>query len=406
VRLTFEELLQNGREYVNSLLGQDVALGDLLDLSKVEQGAGNQFSAKEIHYFNWLRSGIEGWENSNLSQLSARGHYWENENQFDGGDGFIVDGFYNVIHDLAKNLMKSNRIVLGNIVKRINYSDTEVLVECENGNTFQGDYCISSFPLGVLKSNVVQFNPPLPKWKTAAINRIGFGLMNKIVLEFNEPFWNIESSGIGFVSNTHGEFSFFLNLFPLTGRPILMCFVAADFAHDIEKLPDDDIVTSIMYTLTKIYGKIRKIPNPVKFKVTRWGQDPFARGSYSFMSFGSSHRDIEKLMYPVGRLHFAGEATFKPLGFAHGGYLSGKREAQRILNTLRLQEEKRQQNQFSQNQANQNVEDHSTDQDKQTQSQSQSQTQRQNEMAQHVVIRQQIRQMQHLQQRMMLAAKF
>jgi len=105
--------------------------------------------------------------------------------------------------------MKSNRIVLANAVKRINYSDTEVLVECENGNVIKGDYCISSLPLGVLKSNAVQFNPPLPKWKAAAINRIGFGLMNKIVLEFNEPFWNVESGGIGFVSDTHGEFSFF-----------------------------------------------------------------------------------------------------------------------------------------------------------------------------------------------------
>jgi len=181
-----------------------------------------------------------------------------------------------------------------------------------------------------------------------------------------------------------------------------MCFVAADFAYDAEKLSDDDIVTSIMYTLTKIYGKTRKIPNPGKFKVTRWGQDPFARGSYSFMAFGSSHRDIEKLMYPVGRLHFAGEATFKPLGFAHGGYLSGKREAQRIINAIRLQEEKKQQNQFNQNQTNsQSVENQPTDQN-----QSQTQTQNQNQMAQQAIVRQQIRQMQHLQQRMMLAAKF
>ena len=35
-------------------------------------------------------------------------------------------------------------------------------------------------PLGVLKSQAITFQPPLPEWKQQAINNLGFGLLNKV----------------------------------------------------------------------------------------------------------------------------------------------------------------------------------------------------------------------------------
>lgn len=48
--------------------------------------------------------------------------------------------------------------------------------------TFKGDAVLITLPLGVLKNHPpsVQFNPPLPEWKTAAIHRMGFGNLNKV----------------------------------------------------------------------------------------------------------------------------------------------------------------------------------------------------------------------------------
>ena len=46
---------------------------------------------------------------------------------------------------------------------------------------FKADAVLVTLPLGVLKhSNSVQFHPPLPEWKTAAIQRMGFGNLNKV----------------------------------------------------------------------------------------------------------------------------------------------------------------------------------------------------------------------------------
>ena len=52
----------------------------------------------------------------------------------------------------------------------------------QNGssNIFRADAVIVTLPLGVLKTNAIVFNPPLPEWKTQAINNLGFGLLNKV----------------------------------------------------------------------------------------------------------------------------------------------------------------------------------------------------------------------------------
>ena len=56
--------------------------------------------------------------------------------------------------------------------------------------TYRADAVLCTLPLGVLKEslrgnaiNSVQFMPPLPEWKSAAIQRLGFGNLNKVGLE-------------------------------------------------------------------------------------------------------------------------------------------------------------------------------------------------------------------------------
>lgn len=55
-----------------------------------------------------------------------------------------------------------------------------------NPQTFKGDAVLCTAPLGVLKQSVanngIQFIPPLPEWKIGAIQRLGFGNLNKVNL--------------------------------------------------------------------------------------------------------------------------------------------------------------------------------------------------------------------------------
>ena len=43
-----------------------------------------------------------------------------------------------------------------------------------------GDAVLVTVPLGVLKKGDLRFNPPLPERKLGAIQRMGFGTLNKV----------------------------------------------------------------------------------------------------------------------------------------------------------------------------------------------------------------------------------
>lgn len=55
--------------------------------------------------------------------------------------------------------------------------------------TYESDLLLCTVSLGVLKSNAIAWEPPLPKWKQDAVEKLGFGLLNKCVMEFEQAFW-------------------------------------------------------------------------------------------------------------------------------------------------------------------------------------------------------------------------
>ena len=97
--------------------------------------------------------------------------------------------------------------------------------------------------------------------------------------------------------------------------------------------------------LSGIFGS-NAVPTPKETVVTRWRADPWSRGSYSFVSTGSSGNDYDMLATPVipgnpgknndmiknpPRIFFGGEHTIRNYpATVHGALLSGLREAGRI----------------------------------------------------------------------------
>jgi len=93
---------------------------------------------------------------------------------------------------------------------------------------------------------------------------------------------------------------------------VLVAFLVADAAQAAEKLSDSSSVAQCMRMLRNAFRPTH-VPEPAGSFVTRWDNDPFARGAYSFFKVGSSRADCEALSEPLGwrRLNvgFAGEAT-------------------------------------------------------------------------------------------------
>jgi monoamine oxidase len=64
--------------------------------------------------------------------------------------------------------------------------------------------------------------------------------------------------------------------------------------------------------------------------MTRWGQDQWAHGSYSYPAVGVTPEDYLSLAAPIeNKVFFAGEATLahKYDATVHGAYLSGIKAA-------------------------------------------------------------------------------
>lgn len=66
--------------------------------------------------------------------------------------------------------------------------------------------------------------------------------------------------------------------------------------------------------------------------ITRWRQDPFALGSYSYLAKGADPGDRAVLAEPIGeRVYFAGEATHRVYpATVHGAFHSGRSAAQQM----------------------------------------------------------------------------
>lgn len=239
--------------------------------------------------------------------------------------------FPNGYNQVAVQLASGLDIRLNEPISAIDTSTGPVTVTTSVG-THTADHMISTVPVGVLKQNNITYTPALPSAKTGAISRLGSGLLNKVFLEFATRFWPIDRAVLIMNSPTRGAFSVFINLAPITGKPILMGWLSGDAAVVREAWTDAQITAEAMTRLRATVSA--SAPDPLNVKITRWGQDPYARGSYSSFNMSTQLGDRALLREPTAgnKLLWAGEATMDT-GFAQvpGAWESGKREADRLI---------------------------------------------------------------------------
>jgi polyamine oxidase len=244
------------------------------------------------------------------------------------GDYVIAGGYQRLVSRLESGL----DIKLGAAVREIRYDDEGVAVVTP-AETFRGSHVIVTVPLGVLKAQTMTFQPALPIGKQRAIQNLGVGTVEKVVLVFDEPYWRKSPNqprSIFHVSAFQGDFPALIDASSTAGRPVLVAFLTADQAQQLAADPEA-MVARATEILRMIFTDDYR--DPAAVHITTWGTDEFSLGSYSTVSLTTSASDYDDLKAPVaGRLLFAGEATYRErAGFVEGAIGSGVREARRIL---------------------------------------------------------------------------
>ena len=243
-----------------------------------------------------------------------------------GGDHVPEGGMKAVAEAMAEGLT----IELEQVVEQVNMTDHHVEVVTSAGDTWTGSHVVVTVPLGVLKAGAIAFSPPLPDEKLAAINRLDMGNVERVVLRYDEQWW--DAGDLIFVSETpDGRFPFLVDFTADTGVPTLVAFYGGRYSRELQHTKSDaEIVADVVSLLEEVYG--RPSPTPLRHEVTHWTTNPYSLGSYAYIPVGASNNDFEVLAEPVGtRLLFAGEATaFTHHQTVHGAMLTGLREAKRL----------------------------------------------------------------------------
>lgn len=314
-------------------------LGSLTDLSEDDLDALNWYFAKFEYQIG---------DNIDKASLSSWSHH--RQNRFTGRYAWARDGMGTLVKGLDTVPGKLD-VRFKTVVNVIEYEDDSAEITLENGEQVHVDRCVISVPLGCLKRRSMQFIPDLPKWKSDSIDRLEFGVVNKVVLVFDEPFWDVNDPSLIRVANEVGRdgrakarrgdcfvFQNHTKRCDLGTKALMVGLVSGVAASDLTDQTDYEITERAVSKLRQIFRKHPKAQTSklVESIVTRWQIDRFSRGTYSHVGVEGTSTDHDLLARPVQRsLFFAGEATSRKYpGTIHGAYISGLRAAKEVLNSL------------------------------------------------------------------------
>ncbi|GMY31680.1 lysine-specific histone demethylase 1 homolog 2 [Fagus crenata] len=336
VEIIFNKLLDKVTELRQIMGGfaNDISLGSVLETLRQLYAVAK--STDERQLLDWHLANLEYANAGCLSDLSAA--YWDQDDPYEmGGDHcFLAGGNWRLIKALCEGVP----ILYGKTVNTIRYGNEGVEV-IAGDQKFQADMVLCTVPLGVLKKRTIIFEPELPQRKLAAIERLGFGLLNKVAMVFPHVFWGEDLDTFGCLnehSDKRGEFFLFYSYHTVSGGPVLVALVAGEAAQIFESTDPSILLHRVLSILRGIFSpKGIHVPNPIQTICTRWGSDPLSYGSYSHVRVRSSGSDYDILAESLGnRLFFAGEATNRKYPASmHGAFLSGLREASHIYRATR-----------------------------------------------------------------------
>lgn len=325
-------------------------LGSVVDEALMQHKDILDLNAQDFRLLNWHIANLEYSNATNLNKLSIKGWDIDAGNEWEGKHTMVVGGYQSVARGLLM-LPSPLNIQHKAAVKRIAYapegSTGPVGITLENGQTVDADYVVNTIPLGVLKHGNIEFQPSLPSWKTGAIERLGFGVLNKVILVYKEAFWDKERDIFGMLQTPtnrlslnqkdyvshRGRFFQWFNVTNTTGMPCLLALMAGDAGYDTEVTPNDELIAEATEVLRMRYGA--RVTQPLEAIVTRWESDRFARGSYSNAGVNMTADDYNLMAKPLGNLYFAGEhTTVTHPATVHGAYLSGLRAAAEIFDEI------------------------------------------------------------------------
>jgi monoamine oxidase len=253
----------------------------------------------------------------------------------EGEEGRIAEGYGALIDYLAAECRRHGASIhLGAAVTAIDEVRGGLTARCRDGAFLEADAAIVTVPVPILSEIVL---PAPARTRAAAAADIGFGNVVKILLRFATKWW-ADHGG-----RDLADLSFLLSnaIVPTwwtqhpAGHPVLTGWFAGPKADRVSSLTEAELIDMGLASLAEIFDRAvdRIERNLVAARAINWGNDPFARGAYSYAT--PRTREAQALLGNPDRdaVFFSGEALYAgpDMGTVEAALASGQETARTIL---------------------------------------------------------------------------
>jgi monoamine oxidase len=320
---------------------EDISIADFLDTYfKDEKYAGLKNSIKGF---------AEGYDTADISEASviAFRDEWLSE---EDATQYRIEGGYGKLMDylLAESKVKGCVVQLSSVVKEVRWEQGKAKITIENSKKFIANKVVITVPPGILKSGKksrahINFIPAiLPQIK--AVDKLGYGCVIKILFELDEALWNnkeiqkrigINFDKAGFIFSDEPIPTWWTQ-YPKESN-VLTGWMGGHKAELLKSANEKTIYDKAIQSLANIFKMNEKdLEKKIRaHKIINWTAEPFALGSYSYVTINST--DARKLLNkPIqNTLYFAGEALYDgpEMGTVEAALASGLKAATSILNS-------------------------------------------------------------------------
>jgi monoamine oxidase len=268
---------------------------------------------------------------SKASVLALREEWTaEEEEQFR-----IPGGCDQLINYLEKNCIESGGTIhTSSAVTKIKWQKNNVKVTTADNKVYNGSKIIITISLGMILSEPpgISFEPLIDNYLKAA-QKIGFGTVVKVLLQFKERFWEEKKKNLGFLLTGEVIPTWWTQL--PSSYPLLTGWVGGPLAWELENKDDKTILELALQSLSNVFKK--PVPELKQLltasMVANWIKDPFAKGGYSYSMIESS-KSQKLFSKPIDNtIYFAGEAFYDgpSPGTVEAALVSGKNVVEKII---------------------------------------------------------------------------
>lgn len=237
----------------------------------------------------------------------------------------VKGGNIKLAEAIAKEVGEENILLNYKAITVDQRAGKKVVVTCESGHRFEGDYLICSLPTQAVRS--IQWMPGLPKNTIEAMNSLQYARIGKFPVVFSERFWDREDFDL--LTDTPAHYFYHGTKSQAGKNGVLMCYATGDKADVLANVNRDSRMQIILDALRPAFGDVKKYVK--EDLLYYWGHDAISQGAYAFYGINQWFGVMPVLKKPFERTLFSGEHLADWQGFMEGAIQTGEDAAKSIL---------------------------------------------------------------------------